>query len=239
MQQTGCRYASSQHIIGFAYAEHVGFGAYLASVDPSREWREHLQYILIFCRVHVKRNLFKYKPKHPARAWCFHVLFSLQGRSEVRTQLSILLQQHPDLRNWLKPKDHPCMLCGISKAFSKIDPEWWDAAPKTSNCGESSHNEDYCHAGRKGSMLGASVTYISAIFVAYAKNVLTSDRLKEFSIQRNVDRKELTTRGTADTWRNNSSQRRMMAQVTRQSWCSVFALIISNVGHRKETSTTK
>lgn len=106
------------------------------------------------------------------------------------------------------------MLCGISKAFSKIDPEWWDAAPKTSNCGESSHNKDYCHAGRKGSMLGASVTYIFAIFVAYAKNVLTSDRLKEFSIQRNVDRKELTTRGTADTWRNNSSQRRMMAQVT-------------------------
>lgn len=103
----------------------------------------------------------------------FHVLFSDTDPLLVQAELARICSLYADLKAWIKPKRHPWMQCGITKAFSKIAPEWWDNAPKTSNNSESSHAEDYSHAGRKGSMLGASLSYELCIYRPYAKYLLT------------------------------------------------------------------
>lgn len=44
----------------------VGLGDYLHLQDPSREWQEHFQHVLMFCKTHVQRNFAK---KFPLTQW--------------------------------------------------------------------------------------------------------------------------------------------------------------------------
>ena len=49
------------------YLQYTSFGDYLYTIDLSYKWDKHLQYMLVFYLVHVKRNFVKRFPTHKAK----------------------------------------------------------------------------------------------------------------------------------------------------------------------------
>ena len=47
--------------------QYIGFGDYLYTINPFYKWDEHLQYILVFCLVHIKQNFVKRFPTYKVR----------------------------------------------------------------------------------------------------------------------------------------------------------------------------
>ena len=134
---------------------NLGFGDWLHSIDPSRNWDEHLEHILIFCKVHVLRNFLKRFPKHNARSWIHECLWQSQSRLELEKNMDSICSAYPELTNWVNNKRKPWIIAGLCHEVSKIPPEWRSKAPKETGLGESSHFADNNYSGRKNTKVGS------------------------------------------------------------------------------------
>ena len=77
---------------------YLGFGDYLHMLDPSREWHEHLQYMLVFCKTHVQRNFAKKFPKHPMKH-SIHQLWNMNSKQELLKQMNSISTTYPKLKS--------------------------------------------------------------------------------------------------------------------------------------------
>ena len=134
---------------------YIGLGDYLHSLDPTRQWDEHLQHILIFCSVHVKRNFAKKFPTHPLRHKIHELLWGCESKSKLYEHMDSICVTYPELRHWVTNKKVSWLISGLTKAESKIDPTWWEYARKHTGVGESSHYQDNNFTGKKTTLLNA------------------------------------------------------------------------------------
>lgn len=146
---------SSQSICRVYTNSSLGLGDYFNSLDPTREWDEHLQYILVFCTVHLKRNLAKQFPNHPARYILLQKIFGAESKEEIAVCMRGICAVYPELRSWLVHKQPQWLISGIAQAESKIAPEFWLNARKHTGNSESSHFQENNFTGRKVSLLCA------------------------------------------------------------------------------------
>ena len=158
-------------ICGFYTNSLLGLGDHLHSLDLTREWDEHLQYILVFCTVHLKRNFAKKFPNHPARYSILDLIFGAKNRGEVAKCMHGMCLAYPELKSWLVNKQPQWLLSGIAQAESRILPEYWLAARKHTGNSESSHFQENNFTGRKVSLLCAVLR--CEIHLAYAPHMLT------------------------------------------------------------------
>jgi len=144
--------------ISYTYTEYMltrlGFGDFLHNLDPEREWDEHLQHMLVFCQVHVKRN---FRKKHPNHAALYVVgqIWEAKTIEELEAKMDSISSVYPELKSWINSKKAPWILAGLTPETSKVPTEWWDYARKHTGAGESSHFSDNTFAGRKLTMLKA------------------------------------------------------------------------------------
>ena len=165
-------YAQGLPCIYWLYTDScLGLGDYLHSIDPTQEWDEHLQYILVFCTVHLKRNFAKKFPNHPARYSILDLIFGAKDRREVAQCMHGICQAYPELKSWLVNKQPQWLLSGIAQVESKVLPEHWLAARKHTGNSESSHFQENNFTGRKVSLLCAVLRY--GIHSAYTVHMLT------------------------------------------------------------------
>lgn len=132
----------------------LGFGDFLHSLDPGRTWDEHLQYMLVFCMVHVKRNFAKKWPKHPFR-YSLNQIWEEQTLGQLTRRMDSICILHPELKGWINNKRKPWILAGLTTEQSKVPYEWWLHARKHTSLGESSHFADNNFTGRSISLLSA------------------------------------------------------------------------------------
>lgn len=130
----------------------VGFGDYLHSIDPSRSWNEHLQHILIFCRVHAERNFFKRYHNHTMRHY-IQQIWKAEKKQDVIRYMNRACQAYTELAPWFNAKKNPWILSALCQEVSKIDTLWWKIAHKNTNLCESSHFEDNYFTGKSISLL--------------------------------------------------------------------------------------
>jgi hypothetical protein len=133
---------------------YIGFGDYLHSIDPSREWDEHLQYMLVFCLVHVKRNFAKRFPTHKAR-YIIEQIWEAETEQKLTARMQSICTLHPELTSWINNKKKTWILAGLAKEKSKVPHKWWAYARKHTGIGESSHFQDNNFTGRKLCVLTA------------------------------------------------------------------------------------
>jgi hypothetical protein len=131
-----------------------GLGDFLAKRDPTRTWSEHIQYILIFCRVHLQRNFHKRWPRH-AVLHSMKDIFEGDSVQEIVRRIDGICSVYPELKPWFKNKRKDWMLAALTKEHSKIPLQWWDIALKHTGLAESSHFQDNNWTGRKLTLLGA------------------------------------------------------------------------------------
>jgi hypothetical protein len=136
----------------------IGFGDFLHQLDPQREWQEHLQHVLIFCKTHVQRNFAKKFGDHAAKHQ-LHQIWEASSKEEVVRKLHGLAEIFPELRNWIKNKEKPWILSGLTPEQSKIPIQWWVYARDQTGIGESSHFQENNYTGRKQSLLAACLKY--------------------------------------------------------------------------------
>lgn len=140
---------------------YIGFGDYLHELDGSWEWHEHLQYLLVFCRVHVQRNFMRKHPKHLAT----HTIMQLWDTTSVhdlQAQIQVLCSTYPELSTWLRNKSKPWILAGLVCEKSHIPKPWWLFARSHTGLSESSHFVDNNFTGRKLSLLAAVLRYVDS-----------------------------------------------------------------------------
>ena len=82
----------------------LGLRDYLHSLDLTREWDEHLQYILVFYIVHLKCNFVKKFPNHLARYSILDLIFRAKDRGEVTKYIYRIYLVYPELKLWLVNK---------------------------------------------------------------------------------------------------------------------------------------
>ena len=150
-----------------AYVEDIlisiGLGDYLYSLDPSREWDEHLQHLLVFCTVHLKRNFAKRFPHHPARYIIIDKLFTTSGpvtRSALAAHMHSMCTLYPELRTWIINKQPQWLLSGICQSESRVAIEDWTLAKKHTGDSESSHFQENNFIGRGRSICAAALLYV-------------------------------------------------------------------------------
>lgn len=124
-------------------------------MDPSRNWDEHLQHMLIFCKVHVLRNFRKKFPKHKAQGLIQDYLWNVDSLAELYDGMDSICRAHPKLTSWVCSKKKDWIAAGLCLEASKIPPNQWILAHKHTGIGESSHFEDNNIAGRRNTLLGA------------------------------------------------------------------------------------
>jgi hypothetical protein len=110
--------------------------------------------MLIFCQVHVKRAFQKKFPIHPAKN-LIPELWSAENKDQVLERMQTICTAYPELKPWVRSKQVPWILAGLSKEQSKIPTTDWIIARKHSGLSESSHFKDNNHTGRNLSLLGA------------------------------------------------------------------------------------
>lgn len=134
-----------------------GLGDYLHDIYKTFTWDEHLQHILVFCQVHVKRNFRKKFGDHPAKESVYR-LWNQTSREELLKVVEGIKAGFGDakLDRWLQGKvKRPWILAGLCSAQSKMDYRYWKAVAKHTNISESSHFQDNHGVGRGLSLLGA------------------------------------------------------------------------------------
>ncbi|KAJ6002324.1 hypothetical protein N7522_007551 [Penicillium canescens] len=146
-----------------------GLGDYLASRDPRWNWHEHLERVLLFCEVHVKRAFFKKFPRHPAFG-VITMIFQSTSKDEVIRCMDKASEEFPETANWFKNKRASWILAGITCEASKIPIDWWIAAPHHTGICESSHFVDNEAIGRKQSLLTAVLKTKQHVFEMVEKN---------------------------------------------------------------------
>lgn len=142
-----------------AYASHmltrVGLGDYLHDLDKTRNWSEHLEHVLIFCKVHVVRAFRKRFPKHDMYDIVAHRLFNSNSRAELDSQMDEICRAYPELMAWIRGKQGKRWIrAALSGQETKIPIEWWMNARKHTGLNESSHFSDNNFAGRKNTIIG-------------------------------------------------------------------------------------
>ena len=85
---------------------YSGLGDFLNTLDPRREWQEHLQHILIFCKTHVQRNFKKKFGDHEAK-YRLHLIWEAPSKEDVISQLDSLASVFPEISKWIKNKKSP------------------------------------------------------------------------------------------------------------------------------------
>lgn len=135
----------------------LGLGDYLHSLDRSRTWEEHLQYILVFCITHLKRNFAKKYPKHPLRYAILDKLFDSKSREEVRQNMHSMCLLYPELKQWIVNKQPQWILSGLVQSESKVPTSYWIHAKKHTGDSESSHFQENNFVGRGRSLVAAAL----------------------------------------------------------------------------------
>jgi hypothetical protein len=142
--------------VSSAYAKRtLGLGDFLHKLDPTREWDEHIEHILVFCEVHLKRNFAKRFPRHRIRHEFFQLLFGANSRLEIDAHMRAICLEYPELKQWMLNKKPRWLLAGLTRSESKVPFKYWLQARKHTGIGESSHFQDNNFTGRKTSMLNA------------------------------------------------------------------------------------
>jgi hypothetical protein len=146
--------------ISLAHVKHMltictGLGDFLASRDPSRTWEEHLQHILVFCQVHLKRNLLKKFKDHPGTHIIIPKLFQSRNRAELNQNVESICRTYPELKSWIVSKLPSWLISGLVKSESKIDILYWTECRKHTGLSESSHFQENNFTGRGTNMLNA------------------------------------------------------------------------------------
>jgi hypothetical protein len=131
-----------------------GFGDHLHTLDNKLEWNEHLQHMLVFCKIHVRRNFLKKFRKH-ALTHHFEKIFSSENSLEIAQHMHGMCEVHPELKTWFSAKQNPWILAGLSREQSKVDIRWWLLARKDTNISESSHHQDNYSTGINLSLLAS------------------------------------------------------------------------------------
>jgi hypothetical protein len=132
----------------------LGLGHYLHSIDPSRTWREHLEYILIFCETHILRAFQKKFPGHPGKAIIVRMRRA-KSLAEFHGYLNEAIRNFPETAHWFKTKLTPWILAAFTKEASRIPIDWWLAAPHHTGICEASHFIDNEAVGRRLTLLSA------------------------------------------------------------------------------------
>jgi len=103
---------------------YLGFGDYLHTLDSSREWHEHLQHMLVFCKTHVQRNFAKKFPKHPMKH-SIHQLWNVDSKQNLLNQMNNISTTYPELKSWINSKKKGWILAGLTPEQSKVSIKWW------------------------------------------------------------------------------------------------------------------
>jgi len=152
------------------YSHHVlGLGDYLHSLDKSRTWDEHIQHLLVFCIVHLKRNFAKRFPKHPARYVILDKLFNASSQEELRQHMQSMCAMYPELKAWIVNKQPQWLLSGLCQSESKVTTSYWIYAKKHTGDSEGSHFQENNFTGRGRSLIAAALLYV---YFAYAPHIL-------------------------------------------------------------------
>ena len=137
---------------------YIGLGDYLHDIDPTREWDEHLQHLLVFCRVHLKRNFMKRFGNHEARHIVLNKIFGPDSREEILENMRSICQMYPELTRWVNHKKPRWLMSGLAQSESKVPIEYFTIARKHTGLSESSHFQENHRIGRKISMLHACLS---------------------------------------------------------------------------------
>ncbi|KAM0793811.1 hypothetical protein BDR22DRAFT_827483, partial [Usnea florida] len=128
------------------------FGQYLSEIDPSKKWDEHIQYVMIYCRIHLMRGIeLKFKN---------HRYYDLMRRipnCSSKTELELILNQlleDPITRAWAIHKSRAWIISGLHIDYSRMDREAFLSFVKDSNLGEVTHRKTN-YGGIGQSFLGA------------------------------------------------------------------------------------
>jgi len=140
-------------------APSLGFGSYLHSLDASRDWREHLQFTLIYCAVHFARGIQQKFGNLEARPLML-ALLTEQNQQHIDRILHTLTNHHkPAVRQWVRHKKIPWIFSGINPIATKMRRDVFISQQRSSNLVESTHaNTDRTGTGL--SLLTAIIRYI-------------------------------------------------------------------------------
>ena len=145
----------------------LGFGDYLAGLDPRWTWSEHLQNILLLCQTHVKRAFRKRFPSHEATS-SIDMIWNATSKAEVIRIMDEVAEKWPETEKWFQNKKVDWILAGITPEASKIPIEWWMNAPHHTGISESSHFHDNEAVGRKQALLTAILRYSTRFIISRA-----------------------------------------------------------------------
>lgn len=133
----------------------IGLGKYLESIDPTRSWAIHIQYILIYCRVHFARGIQSRFASHPM-AHAMRSLPDLTSAEDCHELLDILTKDR-ETRDWALHKQRPWVLSGLNVHCSKVDHWIFESVTRNSNLIESTHH--------KANQYGIRHSLLSAIYM--------------------------------------------------------------------------
>ncbi|KAI1406805.1 hypothetical protein F5Y13DRAFT_196782 [Hypoxylon sp. FL1857] len=131
-----------------------GLGRYLGDLDPSKSWQEHLQHVVIFCKVHLRRG---FQSKFPGcdLGVFLDQIFGSPSRARLVEIINAATRLYPKTANWWANKLPDWLQGGLCQACSKIDPVDWSNALKHTGINESEHFMVNNFTGRSISLLMA------------------------------------------------------------------------------------
>ncbi|KAI2466462.1 hypothetical protein F4781DRAFT_434338 [Annulohypoxylon bovei var. microspora] len=131
-----------------------GLGQYLEGLDPSKSWQEHLLYIVIFCKVHLRRGFHSRFPRCNLGAFLDQI-FGSPSQARLLEVISAAIRLYPETKDWWENKLPSWLQGGLCQACSKIDPVDWSNALKHTGINESEHFMVNNFTGRSISFLMA------------------------------------------------------------------------------------
>ena len=85
------------------YLQYTGFGDYLYIINPSCEWDEHLQYILVFYLIYIKRNFIKRFPIYKVK-YIIKQIWQAEIEQILMACMQSICTLHPKLIFWINNK---------------------------------------------------------------------------------------------------------------------------------------
>ena len=130
----------SRIALGITNHFFLGLGMFLHSIGKSKSWSDHLQHVLIFCRVHIQRKLHQ-KFRDTPEYTLMDQIFTENNKSKFDIILGQLLNSsNLEVRNWAKNKNVDWRLAGMSRCYTKMPAVKFDSFEKNSNLVESTHS---------------------------------------------------------------------------------------------------
>jgi hypothetical protein len=113
---------------------------FLEYIDSTKSWSEHIQHVLIFCRVHIQRKLYQ-KFRNASEYTLMCQLCTETNKSKFDTILRQLMNSSSsDVRNWATHKNVDWIRAGMSRCYTKMPAASFDSFEKSSNLVESTHH---------------------------------------------------------------------------------------------------